>query len=115
MKFITVADKPMQGDGQIILALNPVMVSAGEDPEKNSHELIGKLQLESMTPATYRIAQDVTLPICIYTVPGNDNVSALAFYDDGDTFIFETNDLMVDAKKSKSIRAINMIQQFMMK
>ena len=112
MKFVTFADQSLAMDNEaLILALYPVMVGAGEQPEKNMYALIEKLQLESLTPLTYRIADDMTLPICVYTLPGNNNVSALVMYDNGD--IFDKDFVTLESKNSKHKRFIGMIQAFM--
>ena len=112
MKFITFADKSIDDDADLVLALYPVMVGVGEQPEKNMHELIEKLQLESMTRLSYRIADDITLPMCVYTLPGNNNVSALVIYDNGD--IFDENYVALEAKSNKHLHSIKMVKQFML-
>lgn len=108
MKFVTFANKTLNETADLVLVLYPVIVGPGEQPEKNMRELTEKLQLESATPLTYRLADDLTVPMCAYSLPQDNNVNALLIYDNGD--LIDESDVALDAK-NKHQRSMKLIKQ----
>ena len=64
------------------LVMYPVPVSLTDDPVTQNRLLLQQLVLETPTPVNYRIAPRTTIPMCIYTVPGKEQLTAFLFSND---------------------------------
>ncbi len=107
-QFVSVALEPTRfgDDARAGLVVYPLSVSFEEEPETKMKALISQLVLETPNPINYRIAARETLPLCIYTVPGN-NVTAFLFKQDGEDseehiFNFKSQKNMSRSKQAMS-------------
>ena len=116
MKFIAVADKFSQRDeDNFILVVYPVTMAAEADPKLTLRTLVGKLQPESTTPLKYNVTNKDTLPMCVYTLPGDNHVNALVYFDNGDEEPVDPEFLKSSGKSNSHNRVKQLIQQMLLK
>ncbi|MGV3740489.1 MAG: hypothetical protein ACO1N3_04275 [Gammaproteobacteria bacterium] len=71
------ADGMFAGYGNLHFILTGVSENADEDAETKAQALLSDMQLDSDTPYQYRAFKDVMIPVCSYSLPGNDAIKAV--------------------------------------
>ena len=121
VKLIMLGDKVSPTDTQeapndngngMALVMYPVMVGVGENAEKIRDELVGKLQLETTTPLAFGVVEDMRVNVCVYVLPGNDQLNTLVFLENEDTF--DPTFVKMGNSNDKHQRHIRMIKRFIM-
>lgn len=110
-QFVSVALEPAAPDSYAHLGLvvYPVSVSFSEEPEAKMQALIHQLTLETPNPVNYRIAAHETLPLCIYTIPGKNKVTAFLLGSDGE----DTEDHLFSLKSQKPMSRSEQAMKFL--
>lgn len=67
------------GYGNLEFILTGVSQNADEDAETKAQALLSDMQLDSDTPYQYRAFKDFIIPVCSYSLPGNDAIKAVVF------------------------------------
>ena len=69
-KRFTEKDSTFGGYGKLYFIISGVVEQEGEDPVKTAQALWNNLHLDSDKPFLYKPAKDVVLPVCSYSLPG---------------------------------------------
>jgi|GEM_PF-2072930 len=67
--------------GSFNFILSNLTVPAGEDAEEIGFALIETLQADNPTPVSFRVEQELSIPLCTYSSTENSEVKAVVFYD----------------------------------
>lgn len=85
-------------NGEWMLLMYPVAARQSEDLQTLSQSLIERLVPVTPTPYQFNVVDDIQLPFCAYAVPGQNDITAMAYFidngynddeddsDDGDDF-----------------------------
>ncbi len=84
MKSVAVAVnmEELEAESGWALVMHPLEVGQSETAPQALQNAIDKLQPVSSTPFNYTIVDDLEIPVCAYTLPGNQQFNALAYYID---------------------------------
>ena len=74
------------------LFIKPVLVKPTEDARNTVNHIVQQLEPVATTPFHFNIVEDLNMQFCVYTIPGNNAISALAFYNDNDLSLDDDND-----------------------
>lgn len=114
VSFISVAIEPTMDDTRPYLGLviYPVPVAFTDSPETNTKALIANLEQETESSVTYAISKGEEIPMCIYSLPGNNQVTAFLFSDDGEYYDGSEKIMqkMSQKKQSKAQQAMHFLQ-----
>lgn len=69
-KRFTEKDSTFGGYGKLYFIISGVVERVGEEPVKTAQAVFNNMQLDSDTPFLYKPAKDVVLPVCSYSLPG---------------------------------------------
>ena len=90
------------------LFINPVLVKPSEDARITVNHIVQQLEPIASTPFHFNIIEDLNMQFCVYTLPGNNTISALAFFNDNDLELDnnddndEINDIVKKHSKAKT-------------
>ena len=116
MKFVAVADKFSKNDeDDYVFVVYPITMGAEEDPKLNLRTLVGKLQSESLVPFKYNITNHIVLPMCVYTLPENNKVNALVYFDNGHPKPNDPEFMQLMGKKGNHNQMKQLIKQVFLK
>lgn len=100
------------------LVIHPLEVGQLESEGVVVKDVLGKLQPVSITPFQYNVVDDLQMPVCIYQLPGNKDVNAMAYfidnsYDDFDDDNFAKLRSKVSHHRAHMIKMAKQVKQFL--
>ena len=118
MKSVAVAANMEELDAESgwALVIHPLEVSQSETAPQVVQNAIDKLVPVSSTPFNYTIVDDLEVPVCAYTLPGNQQVNALAYYvdqsfDDMDDDNFAKVRSKISHKRMRMLKIAKQVKQ----
>ncbi len=110
LQVISVVIDPTSA-GKVGLVIYPVPVALTGDPEIATIDVVSQLQLETAAPVSYRLAAGMNVPMCVYTLPGKQNVTALLFSQEHESDDNQPLDLKsIQKKPSKREQAMKFLK-----
>lgn len=67
------------GYGNLFFIMSGISELPGEDAETNAQTLLSDMQLDTETAIPYHAYKDVVVPVCSYSLPGNETVKAVVY------------------------------------
>lgn len=92
--------------------LYPVKVKSSHDVEGSIKTVVDALEPVSGVPFEYKIGDEVYNDLCIYTLPGDEDVQAIAMlgFNDGN---MDDDNYLTQSNKKKHARVLRMAKQLM--
>lgn len=85
-KFIMGAEEPNAAasniDGNWLLFIYPISARQSDDVQAIAQSVIGHLVPVTPTAFQFNLVDDIQLPFCVYSLPGHDDVTAMAYFID---------------------------------
>lgn len=85
-KFIVGAEEPEAGtsavNGDWLLFMYPISVRQADDVQTIAQSVIQHLVPVTPVAFQFNLVDDIQLPFCVYSLPGHDDVNAIAYFID---------------------------------
>lgn len=114
---VNMSDVDSDADSGWALVMHPLEVGQSESAVDVVQNTLEKLIPVSSTPFNYTVIDDLDIPVCAYTLPGNQEVNALAYfvdqsYDDMDDENFAKGRSKMSHQRIRMLKIVKQIKQF---